>query len=170
MSGWVRIGHLHLSANPVGVGPGRAFALRAKSTKVRKVFETKNLGEPEEFLPAHRDSCTLENRFLRSRNLGVPEEILPAHRNSLLKPLFVLLPTPHMPYSDPHRQDLRTSAKPLLGPTPPAFALQCKSPTRTPPAIIFRQCRNLTETLQMPYSDPPDRILGGGGGGDKPPI
>ena len=48
----------------------------------------------------------------------------------------------------------------LLGPTPPGFAHKCKSPTRTHPATIFRKCRNTTETLQMPYSDPPRQDLG----------
>ena len=80
-----------MSANTVGVGPSRAFALRAKSAKVRKVFWAKNSGEPEEFLTAHRNSCTLENRFLRSKNSGELEEILPAHRIFGPETLFVLL-------------------------------------------------------------------------------
>ena len=59
--------------------------------------------------------------------------------------------------------DFARSANALLGPTPTGFALKCKCPIRTHPDIICGKCRNLTETMQMPYSDPPRQDLGVGG-------
>ena len=52
-----------------------------------------------------------------------------------------------MPYPDPPRQDLRSSANALLGPTPTEIA---------------GNVGNTTGPVQMPYSDPPRQDLRGG--------